>query len=110
MMLLKLSLSASTFPALNGKVPGVSTQSALTLDITLARPSLPSKRVSPSVEKLKRTLCVSMDPKDVEAPGGPPVGVSGLPLTMPLQHSCKERLGGSVCPGQLPAPLPKGHV
>lgn len=108
MMLLKLSLSASTFPAPNGKIPGVSTQSALTLDITLARASLPSKRVSSSVEKLKRTLCVSMD--HVEAPVGPPVGISGLPLTVPLQHSCKERLGGSVCSGQLPAPLPKGHV
>lgn len=101
-MLLKLSLSASKFPSLNGNSLGVSTQSALTLDITVDRPSLLSQHVSSPVEKLEKALCVSclqessVDPKDLEASGCPPVVVSGLPLNTLLWHSCQGGLGGSV--------------
>ena len=107
---------ASTFPALNGKIPGVSTHSALILDITLGRPSLLSECVSPSIEKPKRTLCISclqgssVDPKEVEAPGGPPVGVSGLPLSVLLGTVAEAGLKGHFGFGQLPTPFPQKHA
>lgn len=65
------------------------------------------------LRKLKRALCVFVDPEDAEASGGPPVGLSAATRRHSTRCPSVAAKGGWVgqCgPAQLPAPLPKGHA
>lgn len=84
-------------PALNGEIPE-DPLSALTLDITLHRPSLLSEHVSPSMEKLKRTLCILCGPKRRRSTSRPS---SHRGLWAATQRAALARLPRRVAGGRL---------